>query len=149
MLRIVGIAIFFSLVHVESAPAEAQVSKLFKEIGKKAKKTPRTTTSRAYSRYGNARVMYRRVVTANRLNVRECPRVECTRVRSLNKGDEVNVYDVRGDWVRIGPYNEQWVMKKFLSKKEREMVERAELACAIGEIYEDEMDCPEFSLSGN
>ena len=56
----------------------------------------------------------RYVYNCEELNVRKGASTNYSVVRTIKKGTEVNVYEISGDWSRIG--TNEWVSSKYLSK---------------------------------
>lgn len=60
-------------------------------------------------------------VSSNSLNVRAKAGADGAKLKTLSKGERVNVYETKGEWARIGAYYENgtsanWVSLKYLSK---------------------------------
>lgn len=104
--------------------ADAQVSKLLRELGKKAPKNNRYTRpyetspkpSRAVRPTTRALAWNEAKVTASTLNVRSCPSISCSRKRQLKQGDTIMIFVVDGEWVRITnrKFDNDWIAWQFI-----------------------------------
>ena len=105
--------------------AIAQLGPIAKEIGKRtAKKTKPIKNSRTAATTSALRAISKGRVTVNSLNVRSCPSTKCRVVGTKTKDQSVQIYDRRGDWLRISAgKTARWVAEEYvLDEAEKKLI---------------------------
>lgn len=62
-------------------------------------------------------IPYKGIVNVNRLNVRSAPTKDNEPLKIIEKNDEVTIYKVKDEWGKISKTENEWVMLKFITKK--------------------------------